>query len=107
MSSECWEEPGSESQGKQSRQEEQQREIVEEHVEVTNGDNEPAGGGGREWPSSPDRSGVEDVTSEGVLKQVQKEEMQPRHEKKRFSRMAVMQGSQYQRSGVCGQERDN
>lgn len=98
-------EPCSEGQAKQSRQEEQRGEIVEEHVEVSYGDNEPAESGG-EWPSSPDQSGMEDLTSEAVLEQVQKEEMQTRHEKKRFSHMTVKQGSRCQGSGVCGQEWD-
>lgn len=81
-------------------------EIVEEHVDVLFGDNEPAESGGGECPSSPDRRGMEDVTSEAVLEQVQKEEMQTQHEKKRFWHMTDKQGSRYQGSGVCGQEWD-
>lgn len=98
MSFECWAESCSEGQAEQSRQEEQQGEIAEEDVEVSCRDDEPAENGGGEWPSSPDHSGLENVTSEGVQEQVQKLEMQ------RFSHRTVNQKSQG--SGVCGQEWD-
>ncbi|XP_026223813.1 protein polyglycylase TTLL10 isoform X2 [Anabas testudineus] len=101
MSFECWAESCSEGQAEQSREEEQQGEIAEEDVEVSCRDDEPAENGGGEWPSSPDHSGLENVTSEGVQEQVQKLEMQ------RFSHRTVNQKSQGSEvTGVCQVERE-
>ncbi|KAG8002861.1 Protein polyglycylase TTLL10 [Nibea albiflora] len=112
MSSECWVEPCSEGRAEEPRLEKRQGEEAEkEEVEVPSGDNrsavslmqreEPGG----ERPSSPACSGMQEVTSEGGLEQVQSEETQTREKRKRFSRMAVNQESRDRASGACLVER--
>ncbi|XP_068196544.1 protein polyglycylase TTLL10 [Antennarius striatus] len=78
MSSEHWEESGSKGRAK----EKQQEEVAEnKEVEVPCEDCQAAGSprleqGPGEWLFSPDHCGMQDVTSEGGLERVQKEERQ-------------------------------
>ncbi|KAM7404359.1 hypothetical protein PAMP_011712 [Pampus punctatissimus] len=93
MSSEFWVEPGSEGRAEEKQQ--------EEEVEFPCEDNQPAGNPreeepGEEQPLSPDYSGMQEVTSEGVLEQVQREEMQTQEERK-----SIKQQSRGRRAGVC------
>lgn len=107
MSSECWVELGSEGQAEETRLEKQQGEVAEkEDVEVPCGDNQPAGGlrqeeelGGK-WPSSPDHSGMQEVTSKGGVEQAQREKMQTQEKRERFSHLTNNQESRDKVSGV-------
>ncbi|TKS77200.1 Protein polyglycylase TTLL10 [Collichthys lucidus] len=112
MSSECWVEPCSEGRAEETRLVKRQGEEAEkEEVEVPCGDNQPAVSlmqkeePGGERPSSPDRSGMQKVTSKGGLEQVQSEEKQTQKKRKRFSRMTVNQESRDRGSGACLVER--
>lgn len=95
MSPECWVEPCSESQAEETGLENQQGEEAEkEEVEVPCGDNQPAGNlrqeeAGGERPLSCDHSGIQEVTSEGGLEQVQREEMLTQEKRERLSHMTV------------------
>lgn len=101
-------EPCSEGRAEETRLEKRQGEEAEkEEVEVPCRDNQPAVSlmqkeePGGERPSSPDRSGMQEVTSKGGLEQVQSEEKQTQKKRKRFSRMTVNQESRDRGSGVC------
>ncbi|XP_067447666.1 protein polyglycylase TTLL10 isoform X2 [Thunnus thynnus] len=109
MSSECWVEPCSEGQAEEKQQGE---EVEKEEVDVPCRDNLPAGRPrqeepGGERPLSPDHSGMQEVTSEGGLEQVQREEMQTQEERKRFTNMTVNQQNRDRGavSGACLVER--
>ncbi|XP_049921743.1 protein polyglycylase TTLL10 [Epinephelus moara] len=107
MSSECWVEPCGEGQAEETGLERQQgEEAEEEEVEVLCGDSQPAGSlrqeePPREQPLSPDHSGMQEVTLEGGLEQVQREETQTREKRERFSHVIVNQESR-DRGSVSG-----
>ncbi|KAM9351234.1 protein polyglycylase TTLL10 [Symphorus nematophorus] len=107
MSSECWVEPCSEGRAEETGLEKQQEEEAEkEEVEVPCGDNQPARGLGQEEepggerPSSPDHNGMQEVTSEEELEQVQREETQTQDKRQRFSHMTVNQESRDRGTGA-------
>ncbi|XP_074500709.1 protein polyglycylase TTLL10 [Sebastes fasciatus] len=102
MSSECWvKKPCCEDQAEETGLEKQQGEEAEkEDVEVTCGDNQPAGGlrqgePGGTRPSSSDHSGVQEVISEVRLERVHREERQTQEKRERFSHMTVNKGSRH------------
>ncbi|XP_035513383.1 protein polyglycylase TTLL10 [Morone saxatilis] len=115
MSSACWVEPSSEGQAEETRLQKQRGEgaETEELVEVPCGDNQPTGSlrheeePGGEQPSSPDHSGMQEVTSEGGLEQVQREETQTQEKRERFSHITFNQESRDRGSvsGACLVER--
>lgn len=103
MSSECWVEPCSEGQTEETGLENQKGEEAEkEEVEVPCGDNQPAGSLRQEEPGGerPSCSSMQEVTSEGGLEQVQREETQTQEKRERFSRMTVNHESRDRGSGV-------
>ena len=107
MSSEGWVEPGSEGRAEETKLgKQQEEEAVKEEVEVPCRDNRPAGSlrqeeePGEERPSSPDRSGMLEVTSAGGLEQVQREETQAQEKSQRFSHMTLNRERQGRGSGV-------
>lgn len=108
MSSECWVEPCSEGLAEETGQENQQEEEAQkEEVEVPCWDNQPAGSrrqeeepGGAQRPSSPDHSGMQEVTSGGGLEQVQREGTQTRKKRERLSPMTVKQENRDRGSGA-------
>ncbi|XP_030279131.1 protein polyglycylase TTLL10 isoform X2 [Sparus aurata] len=113
MSSECWVEPCSEGLAEETGQENQQEEEAQkEEVEVPCWDNQPAGSrrqeeepGGAQRPSSPDHSGMQEVTSGGGLEQVQREGTQTQKKRERLSPMTVKQENRDRGSGACLVER--
>ncbi|XP_062282593.1 protein polyglycylase TTLL10 [Scomber scombrus] len=107
MSSERWVESCSEGQAVEKQQGEEVEQEEEEKVEVPCGDNHPAGSlRQEERPSSLDHGGMQEVTSEGGLEQVQREEKQT-EERKRFTHMTVKQQGRDRGagSGACLVER--
>ncbi|XP_028439794.1 protein polyglycylase TTLL10 isoform X1 [Perca flavescens] len=100
MSSEFWVEPYSEGQA----EEQQGAEVVKKEVEVPCVDNQPVGKLRQEepgeQPSSPDHSGLREVTSEGGLEQVQRKDTQKKRD--RFSHMTVKQESRDRGSAGAG-----
>ncbi|XP_044068342.1 protein polyglycylase TTLL10 isoform X3 [Siniperca chuatsi] len=107
MSSECWVEPCSEGQAGGTGLEKQQgEEAQKEEVEVPCGDNQPAGSLRQEKPggerlTSRDHSAIQEVTSEGGLEKVQREETQTQEKGERSSHMTVNHESQ-DRGSVSG-----
>lgn len=94
MSSERWVEPCSQGQAKETGLVKQQEEVTEEEeLEVPCGNNQPAGSLrqeeelGRKWPSSPDHSGIEEVTSKRGVEQAQMEKIQTQEKRERFSHL--------------------
>lgn len=109
MSSEHWVEPCSQDQAKETGLEKQQEEVAEEEeLEVPCGDNQPAGSLrqeeelGRKWPSSPDHSGMEEVTSKRGVEQAQMEKIQTQEKRERFSHLNKSQECREPRDGVQG-----
>lgn len=101
MSSERWVEPCSEGQAEEKQQGEEVEREEEEKVEVPCSDNHTAGSlRQEERPSSLDNGGMQEVTSEGGLEQVQREEKQT-EERKRFTHMTVKQQGRDRGAGVC------
>ncbi len=96
-------EPCSESQADKIGQEKQQEEEAQkEEVEVPY---QPAGclmqeEEPGEQPLSPDHDGMQEVTSEGGLEQVQREETQIQEKRESFSHITVNQESRKGESGV-------
>lgn len=109
MSSECWVEPCSQGQAKETGLEKQQEEVAEEEeLEVPRGNNRPAGSMrqeeelGRKWSSSPDHSGMEEVTSKRRVEQAQMEKIQTQEKRERFSHLNKSQECRDHRDGVQG-----
>lgn len=90
-------------QGEEKKQDE---EVERQEVEVPCEDKQPTESLRQEESVSPDHRGMQEVTSEGGLEQVQREETQTQEERKRFSHMTVNQASRAQGSGVCGEQWD-
>ncbi|XP_047468048.1 protein polyglycylase TTLL10 isoform X2 [Mugil cephalus] len=111
MSSDYWVEHCSDGQAEDTGLEKQQGKRKEkEEMEAACGDNQPAGNTrqeevGTEDSSSPVHSGLQVVTSEGGLEQVQREETQTRKERKRCSHPPVNEGNQHTGQGARVVER--
>ncbi|GAA6223482.1 inactive polyglycylase TTLL10 [Lates japonicus] len=98
MSSESWVESCSEGQGEEKKQDE---EVERQEVEVPCEDKQPTESLRQEESVSPDHRGMQEVTSEGGLEWVQREETQTQEERKRFSHMIANQECRAQGSGAC------
>lgn len=107
MSSEYWVEPSSEGRADETGLEKQQEEVAEKgEVEVPCGHNQPARSLALEvelrgnQPLSPDRTGMQEVSSKEGAEQAQREKMQTQEKRERFSHMTNNQKSRDKVSGV-------
>ncbi|XP_040007743.1 protein polyglycylase TTLL10 [Xiphias gladius] len=95
-----------EGQGENTGPEKKQDEGVEkEEVEVTHEDDKPTGSLRKELSSSVDHIGMQELTSESGMEQVQRKKTQARKDRTRFSHMTINQERPARGSGACLVER--